>query len=128
MADNKLIGKTQPLITLRRAYEPASPVDGKRFLVDRLWPRGLTKAAVHADAWIKEAAPSAELRKWFAHDPEKWPAFQQRYRAELAARPEALAPLLDAARAGPITLVYGAKDELHNEAVVLKAVLDERLR
>jgi uncharacterized protein YeaO (DUF488 family) len=116
-----------PQIRLRRAYDPPTPVDGRRILVDRLWPRGLTKNAVHLDAWLKDVAPSTELRRWFGHDPAKWTEFERRYRQELAARPEALAPLLDAARAGPVTLVYGAKDELHNEAVVLKAVLEERL-
>ena len=114
-------------IKLRRAYESASASDGQRFLVDRLWPRGLTKAAVSADAWLKEVAPSTELRQWFAHDPVKWPVFEERYRRELAAHPEALAPLLDAARAGPITLVYGAKDEHRNAAVVLREFLGECL-
>jgi uncharacterized protein YeaO (DUF488 family) len=88
----------------------------------------LTKEAVHLDAWLKNVAPSTELRRWFGHDPAKWTEFERCYREELAARPEALAPLLAAARAGPVTLVYGAKDERHNEAVVLKAVLDEQLR
>jgi uncharacterized protein YeaO (DUF488 family) len=92
-----------------------------------LWPRGLSKDAVRLDAWLKDVAPSTELRRWFGHDPAKWEGFQRRYRRELAARPAALVPLLDAARAGPVTLVYGAKDERHNDAVVLKAVLDERL-
>ncbi|HET7055141.1 MAG TPA: DUF488 domain-containing protein [Thermomicrobiales bacterium] len=114
-------------IKLRRAYESASPSDGTRFLVDRLWPRGLTKAAVAVDAWLKEVAPSTELRKWFAHDPARWLTFEERYRRELAAHPDALTPLLDAARAGPITLVYGAKDEQHNAAVVLREFLGECL-
>ena len=114
-------------IKLRRAYESASASDGQRFLVDRLWPRGLTKAAVSADAWLKEVAPSTELRKWFAHDPVKWPMFEERYRRELAAHPEVLTPLLDAARTGPITLVYGAKDEHRNAAVVLREFLGECL-
>jgi uncharacterized protein YeaO (DUF488 family) len=115
-------------IQLRRAYEPATSADGRRILVDRLWPRGLTKKAVHLDAWLKDVAPSTELRRWFGHDPAKWTEFERRYRQELAASPEALAPLLEAARAGPVTLVYGAKDELHNEAMVVKAVLEERLQ
>jgi uncharacterized protein YeaO (DUF488 family) len=115
-------------IQLRRAYEPPTPDDGQRILVDRLWPRGLTKEAVHLDAWLKDVAPSTDLRRWFGHDPAKWTEFERRYREELAARPEALAPLLDAARSGPVTLVYGAKDERHNEAVILKAVLEEKLR
>jgi uncharacterized protein YeaO (DUF488 family) len=114
-------------IRLRRAYASASTGDGQRFLVDRLWPRGLTKAAVSVDAWLKEVAPSTELRQWFAHDPVKWPAFGERYRRELAAHPEVLTLLLEAARAGPITLVYGAKDEHRNAAVVLREFLGECL-
>lgn len=128
MATSPLTGGTPPRIQLRRAYEPPSPTDGRRILVDRLWPRGRTKAALQLDAWLKDVAPSTELRQWFGHDPAKWTEFRQRYRRELAARPAALAPLLDAARAGPITLVYGAKDEQHNEAVVLREILSERLR
>ena len=114
-------------IKLRRAYESASASDGQRFLVDRLWPRGLTKAAVSVDAWLKGVAPSTELRKWFAHDPVKWLTFEERYRRELAAHPEVLTPLLDAARAGPITLVYGARNEHRNAAVVLREFLLECL-
>ncbi|HEY7029916.1 MAG TPA: DUF488 family protein [Thermomicrobiales bacterium] len=128
MASSRGTTGTNPQIHLRRAYEPPTPTDGRRILVDRLWPRGLTKEAVRLDAWLKDVAPSTELRRWFRHDPAKWTEFQRRYRQELAARPAALAALLDAARAGPVTLVYGAKDEQHNEAVVLKAVLEECLR
>jgi uncharacterized protein YeaO (DUF488 family) len=123
MTTTTSFGAAQAPIAVRRAYEPPTPADGQRFLVDRLWPRGLTKAAVHADAWLKDVAPSTELRRWFAHDPAKWPEFEERYRQELAARPEALARLLDAARQGPITLVYGARDEHRNEAVVLREFL-----
>jgi uncharacterized protein YeaO (DUF488 family) len=96
-------------------------------LVDRLWPRGRTKAVMRLDAWLKEVAPSTELRQWFGHDPEKWTEFQRRYRQELVANPAALTLLLEAARAGPLTLVYGARDERHNEAVVLRELLLERL-
>ncbi|MEA2582716.1 MAG: hypothetical protein QOF33_801 [Thermomicrobiales bacterium] len=117
-----------PEIRLRRVYEPPAPDDGRRILVDRLWPRGLTKAAAHVDAWLKDAAPSTELRRWFGHDPIKWADFQRRYREELDTHPEALAPILDAARIGILTLVYAARDEQHNAAVVLKEVLDERLQ
>ena len=114
-------------IKIRRAYVSASPSDGKRFLVDRLWPRGLTKAAVAVDAWLKEVAPSTELRKWFAHDPVKWLTFEERYRRELAAHPEVLTALLDAASAGPITLVYGSRDEHRNAAAALREFLGECL-
>jgi len=128
MSTVHVTGRSGSQIMLRRAYEPVTASDGQRFLVDRLWPRGLTKLDVSVDAWLKEVAPSTELRKWFAHDPVKWPAFEERYRRELAAKPETLVPLLDAARAGPITLIYGAKDEHHNEAVVLRDVLVEYLQ
>jgi uncharacterized protein YeaO (DUF488 family) len=97
-------------------------------LVDRIWPRGLTKEEVNADDWCKDVAPSNELRHWFGHDPAKWDEFQRRYRQELQEHPEHLTPLLDAAAVGPVTLVYSAKDEQHNQAVVLKEVLLERLR
>lgn len=110
-------------VFLKRAYEPAAPVDGKRVLIDRLWPRGVSKEHAHVELWLKEVAPSTELRKWFGHDPEKWAEFQQRYRAELAGNP-ALAELRGFAQAGDLTLVYSAKDELHNDAVVLKQILD----
>lgn len=115
-------------IRLRRAYAPPEPADGRRILVDRLWPRGIGKDELGLDAWLKGVAPSSELRRWFGHDPVKWEEFRRRYRAELAVRPKTLAPLLDAARAGPVTLVYGAKDERHNQAVVLAEVIAERLR
>lgn len=116
-----------PRVNLRRAYEAPSQDDGRRFLVDRVWPRGVTKADLRLDGWLRDVAPSADLRRWFGHDPARWDEFAARYRQELAARPDALAPLLEAARQGPITLVYGARDEQHNQAVVLKAVLDAAL-
>jgi uncharacterized protein YeaO (DUF488 family) len=127
MQSSQIPPNAPPNIQLRRAYEPPSSLDGRRFLVDRLWPRGKTKASLELDAWIKDAAPSTELRKWFAHDPAKWPEFQERYRQELASHLYVLTPMRDAAIAGPITLVYGAKDEQHNEAVVLKEVLTNLL-
>ena|SRR5690349_13734309 len=114
-------------IRLRRAYEPPGPDDGPRILVDRLWPRGVTKAALKLDAWMRDVAPSDELRRWFGHDPARWTEFAERYRRELATHPTSLAPLLEAARRGPVTLVYGARDQQHNEAVVLKQVLEEAL-
>ena len=116
------------VIKLRRAYDEASPDDGTRFLIDRLWPRGVKKEALEIRAWIKDVAPSTELRQWFGHDPEKWDSFQQRYRAELARNSAAWQPILDEARSGSVTLVYSAKDQEHNDAVVLKAWLDEQLK
>ena len=109
-------------ISLKRAYEPPAKTDGMRILIDRLWPRGLTKAKAGIDFWLKELAPSTELRKWFGHDPEKWPEFQKKYRVELKGNP-VLSELRKHCRDGDVTLVYAAKDELHNDAVVLKQVL-----
>ena len=115
------------MIKLKRAYQPPAAEDGRRFLVDRLWPRGVKKDALALDAWLKDAAPSTELRKWFNHDPDKWDEFQQRYSAELDANPAAWGPLLQAAREGTITLVYSARDEEHNQAVALKTYLERKL-
>lgn len=112
------------MIELKRVYEPWDQRDGKRILVDRLWPRGVTKEKAHLDVWLKAIAPSTELRKWFGHDPDKWEEFQQRYRAELAAHGTAVSTILDASNEGTVTLVYAAKDEEHNEAVVLKDYLE----
>lgn len=111
-------------VDIKRAYEAPAASDGRRVLVDRLWPRGLSKASASIDLWLKEVAPSTELRKWFAHDAAKWPEFQTLYRSELQANP-ALAELADLCRAGHTTLVYGAHDSAHNQAVVLQAVLAE---
>ena len=108
---------------LKRAYEPPDRADGTRILVDRLWPRGVSKAQARLDEWIKDVAPSAELRTWFGHDPERWDEFRRRYRAELAASPETLKELRRRARGGRITLVYSARDEIHNDAVVLRNVI-----
>ena len=113
----------RPTIHLKRAYEPAEPSDGKRILVERLWPRGITKEAAALDAWAKEVSPSPELRKWYAHDPEKWPAFQERYRAELDANPDAVSALREQIGRGPVTFVYAAKDEERNSAALLRAYL-----
>lgn len=113
------------MIALKRAYEPAAPEDGFRILVDRLWPRGVSKEKAALDLWFKDTAPSNELRKWFAHDSEKWQDFVKRYHAELAANPECLAQLRRLVREHKtVTLVYGARDETHNEAVVLKEYLE----
>lgn len=113
------------MIHVKRVYEPASPSDGARFLVERLWPRGVKKDALAAQAWLREVAPSTALRKWFAHEAAKWPEFQRRYRSELAARAEFCRPLVDAARSGDLTLLYSARDSTHNSAIVLKAHLEE---
>lgn len=110
-------------VRLKRAYEPPAPSDGARILIDRLWPRGLSKAAAALDQWVKEAAPSTALRKWFGHDPTRWHEFRRRYAAELRERPEALRALRDRARRGTITLVYSAHDEVHNDAVLLRSLL-----
>jgi uncharacterized protein YeaO (DUF488 family) len=110
-------------IQIKRVYLQASEDDGVRILVDRLWPRGLTKEKASVDLWIKEVAPSNELRKWFGHDPGKWDEFQTRYLAELKASGEPLARLKQEASKGRVTLLYGAKDEEHNEAVVLLKIL-----
>ncbi|WP_411833438.1 DUF488 domain-containing protein [Pseudoxanthomonas mexicana] len=106
-------------IRLKRAYEPAEDGDGERFLVDRLWPRGVSKQELQA-IWLKEVAPSPGLRQWFGHRPERWDGFRQRYRKELDAADEALEPLRQALAAGPVTLVYGARDTRHNGALVLR--------
>jgi len=111
-------------ISIKRAYEPAEKSDGKRILIDRLWPRGLTKEKVAANLWIKNVAPSTELRKWFGHDPDKWVEFQERYKAELMRNP-AFSELKAAISGGKTTLVYAAKDEEHNDAVVLKDILTQ---
>jgi uncharacterized protein YeaO (DUF488 family) len=111
------------IIHLKRVYEEPAKSDGTRILVDRLWPRGLTKEKAHVDLWLKEVAPSDDLRKWFAHDPEKWPEFKARYKAELRHNRTQLALLKQAVTKGPATLVYGAKDTEHNEAVVLQDLL-----
>jgi uncharacterized protein YeaO (DUF488 family) len=115
------------MIKLKRAYEPASRDDGTRFLVERLWPRGVKKDALRLDVWLKDVAPSTELRQWFGHDPAKWSQFQRRYRAELKANAGSLEPILKTARRGRVTLVYSSHDQEHNNAVVLKAYVESRL-
>ncbi|HUY84929.1 MAG TPA: DUF488 domain-containing protein [Candidatus Dormibacteraeota bacterium] len=110
-------------LRLKRVYEPYEAQDGRRILVDRLWPRGLTKERAHIDLWLKDIAPSTELRQWFGHDPAKWPEFQKRYKAELKANQSVINELKDELKQGRATLVYGAKDESHNDAVVLKYFL-----
>ncbi|HET7035940.1 MAG TPA: DUF488 domain-containing protein [Thermomicrobiaceae bacterium] len=118
------------MINLKRAYEPASPADGHRVLVDRIWPRGVSKAELKVERWDRDLAPSAELRRWFGHDPARWAEFRERYRDELGQpdRQALLAEIADTARHDLVTLVYGAHDTAHNQAVVLKEVLGERLQ
>ncbi|MBX6314377.1 MAG: DUF488 domain-containing protein [Isosphaeraceae bacterium] len=110
-------------IRLKRIYEEPSPEDGLRILVERLWPRGLSKQSAAVDLWLKDVAPSPELRKWFGHDPEKWEEFQKRYGAELDANQEAVAELRRKIQEGPVTFVYAARDEQHNNAVALREYL-----
>ena len=110
-------------VKLKRAYERAGPEDGTRILIDRLWPRGVSKQAAALDLWMKDIAPSSELRKWFGHDSARWPEFRRRYAEEVRQNPELLGQLRALARQGPITLVYGAHDEAHNHAVVLRGQL-----
>ncbi len=111
-------------IRLKRVYEPPAKADGVRVLVERLWPRGLTKAAAKIDHWTKDIAPSPALRQWFAHDPEKWTGFRRRYRAELAANKEGVAALRALCAKGTVTFVFAAKDEAQNSAALLKAFLE----
>jgi uncharacterized protein YeaO (DUF488 family) len=105
---------------LKRVYEEPACDDGTRILVDRLWPRGLTKEKAHVDLWLKDVGPSNGLRKWFAHDPARWTEFKARYRAELKQNKEPLSALKQAVAKGPATLLYGSKDEEHNQAIVLQ--------
>ncbi len=115
------------MIQVKRAYDPPAPADGKRFLVDRLWPRGVKKDTIKLTGWLKEVAPSDSLRKWFNHDPDRWPDFQRRYATELEHEPETWQQLLAAARKGTITLVFGAKQAGQNNAVALKEFLEQKL-
>ena len=116
------------MIKVKRVYERPAADDGARFLVDHLWPRGLKKEAVAVESWTKAVSPSSELRQWFGHEPAKWEEFQRRYFAELDKKPETWQPLLEAARAGDITLVFSARDTQHNNAVALKGYLEKRLK
>ena len=120
-------GQGAPLkVEIKRVYEDPGRADGMRILVDRLWPRGLSKERARVDLWLKDIAPSTELRKWFNHDPSKWTEFQARYRQELKSEADLLDVLKEKAAKGPITLLYGAKDEVHNEAVVLQSLLQPK--
>ena len=113
-------GATRHPIHLKRAYEPADPADGTRMLVERLWPRGIKKEALAVEHWFKDIAPSPELRKWYGHEPDKWPEFQARYRTELEGHGAHLGELRALCAAGPVTFVYAAKDEQRNSAVLLR--------
>ena len=116
------------MIKLKRVYDKRTSTDGVRYLVERLWPRGITKASLHLDGWLKDAAPSTELRKWFSHDPEKWKEFQRRYFAELGRAPEAWEPIRLAAKKGTVTLLYSSHDAEHNNVMALKRFLAKRRR
>ena len=116
------------MIRIKRAYETAVPEDGKRFLVDRFWPRGVRKEKLQVEAWLRKAAPSSELRRWFGHEPAKWEEFQRRYAAELKSNAKIIAPLLEASKAGDVTLVFSAQDEEHNNALALKRYLDAQIK
>jgi uncharacterized protein YeaO (DUF488 family) len=115
-------------IDIKRAYDPPAKGDGRRILVDRVWPRGVAKVDLRIEAWLKDLAPSTGLRKWFGHDPAKWDEFRKRYASELEQGSAGLEELVEQARAGHITLVFGAKDTAHNNAVALKEQLERRLR
>jgi uncharacterized protein YeaO (DUF488 family) len=116
------------MITLKRAYDSVSPTDGTRFLVERLWPRGVSKATLRVDAWLKEVGPSTELRKWFSHDAGRWNEFRRRYFRELDARPEVWRPIVSAARRGRVTLVYSLHDTEHNNALALQQYVQAKPR
>lgn len=118
---------SSPRIRVKRVYDPPEADDGARFLVERLWPRGFSKASLRLDGWLRDVAPSHELRRWFGHDPARWEEFRRRYFAELDAKPEAWRPLLEAARRGPVTLLYSARDTEHNNAVALRDYLQARM-
>jgi uncharacterized protein YeaO (DUF488 family) len=116
------------MIQIKRVYEPTVKADGQRFLVERLWPRGIKKEALRMTAWLKDVAPSNELRQWFNHEPAKWKEFQRRYRAELNGKPETWEPLLETAKTGAVTLLFSAHDLEHNNAQVLKTFLEGQLK
>ncbi len=115
-------------LQLKRVYDERDEQDGARFLVERLWPRGFTKSALADAQWLKDVAPSAELRKWFHHDPERWNEFRRRYFAELKHRKDRLSPILEAARKGTVTLLYSSHDSEHNNAVALREFLQHLLQ
>ena len=115
-------------IQIKQAYKAPEPADGARFLVDRLWPRGVKKETLQLAGWVQAASPGTALRKWFNHEPDKWPEFRKRYFAELTKRPDAWRPLLELAKKGKITLLFGAHDSEHNNAVALAEFLEGKLK
>ena len=117
----------KPAIKLKRAYDPVDSADGTRFLVERLWPRGVKKTDLQVEAWLKDVAPSTALRRWFGHDPKKWSEFRRRYFRELTANTAALEPIIEAGRHGPVTLVYSSHDLEHNNAVALKDYVETQI-
>jgi len=114
------------MIKLKRVYDKEDSADGVRYLVERLWPRGIKKTSLHLDGWLKDVGPSTELRKWFSHDPEKWEQFKRKYFAELDRAPENCEPILQAALKGTVTLLYSSHDTEHNNAVALKEYIEEK--
>lgn len=116
------------MIRLKRVYEDVEEGDGTRFLVERLWPRGMKKESLMMDAWLKDAAPNRELRRWYAHDVQKWDEFQRRYRSELEKHADGLQSIHDALEGGNVTLLYSARDVEHNSALVLKPFLEDEMR
>lgn len=115
------------MIQLKKVYEPAGKLDGKRFLIERLWPRGMKRDKLQMAAWIRDAGPSRQLRVWFHHDPAKWNEFRRRYFAELASKQQVWQPIIQAASQGTVTLLYSSHDNQHNNAVVLKQYLESRM-
>ena len=114
------------MIQIKRAYDPPAPEDGARLLVDRLWPRGVRRETLQLEGWLKDVAPSDELRRWFGHDPARWDEFRRRYESELDGKPETWQPILELSHRGTITLLFGAHDGEHNNAVALKMYLEAR--
>ncbi len=112
------------MVKIKRVYEPASKEDGRRILIDRLWPRGMRRDKARLDEWVKDIAPSDDLRKWFSHDPEKWPEFRKRYKAELRKKKDLVEQLRDEAKGDTVTLLFAAKDAEHNNAVVLQELIE----
>jgi uncharacterized protein YeaO (DUF488 family) len=115
------------MVKIKRVYDPPVPDDGKRILIDRLWPRGLKKEGARIDKWIKELAPSTELRKWFNHEPEKWGEFRKRFFSELRGKRDAVDVIVNAARKGPVTLLFGSKEKRFNNAVALKEYIEAKM-
>jgi uncharacterized protein YeaO (DUF488 family) len=128
MTSRRALSDRGEMIRTKRTYDPPGPADGKRFLVERLWPRGMRKDHLAMDAWLKEVAPSAKLRQWFGHKPERWDEFRRRYEKELDANPDAWSPILDASREHAVTLLYSARDTERNGAVVLRDYVSARKR